>query len=899
MTKLLSLYGRTVSLIGIVFVVSFTVLSLAFMSLSAMEERDRVRDLERTILLANNQVRDFVITRDPQFAKDTEILLQKADNVVRDGIRADNYQKLHNEVLLYLHSVDNLIEVYQQRGFYENEGVEGKIRDRLNWIEAKVEAERADQVLILLLSARRAEKNFLLREDETYADGVHSAVDDLMSSLFESGMSRDDSAELYSELSEYQRDFDELVSLVQQAEWIRDEMKYLQNAIGQTLQHVVDVEQERAQMFLWTSLGLMLLAFGFGIIYSMYVAKSILKPLAHLRQFARRVADGEDIDEGSFVEGDDENEDLSDLMSSFRDVAEQVRLRKEAQDDLLVSKAALRQYADELEERTSQLDEAITDLDEAKIEAEHASKQKAEFLASMSHEIRTPLNGIIGMTSLLSTEEMKADQLEVVDVIRTSGESLLGVVNHVLDFSKIEAGAVTLEEEKYNISACVEDAIGMVSRQAAEKGLDISFIVDSQVPEQVIGDGTRVKQILVNLLGNAVKFTHDGEVQVRVNSFKSGLSNLILQFSVEDTGIGIDQRHIPTLFDPFTQAEASTSRKFGGTGLGLTISQRLAKLMSGSLWVDSILGEGSTFHFTIDSGVTAHVPNRSIGKLDGQNRVLFLNENPMMGTALQSSLHLYGINMKSVSSEAAAISALAEESYFGIFINEDGRVYDGVGGAAVAKVLHDAAPDVPIVLLRHINQNLGGDSVQCLLKPIRRAALHDVILNLASKSETPLKVFSLDSDSEKVRSSGKLAEDRDAVKHNRLKVLIAEDNPVNQKVGVRMLEKLGCVVDVVDNGEKAVESVKSGSYAFVFMDVQMPGMDGLEATREIRKLKDQVEQPIIIALTANVTTADRHQCIEAGMDDYASKPIHPQTLTLLLDRYSSNGNGKQTDHTSA
>jgi len=897
MTKLLSLYGKTVNLIVIVFVVSFTVISLAFVSLSAMEERDRVRDLERTILLANSQVRDFIITREPQFAKDTEILLQKADKVVEEGIRAQNYQRLHTEVLLYLHSINNLIEVYQSRGFDEGDGLEGRIGQRLNSIESRLKDAGASDALFAVVLARREEKNFLLNEDSKYIDGVHDAVDRLMSSLRSSNIDENGNAEILSELRLYQRDFDELVSLVQRSEWIREQLQHLQTAIGGTLQHIIDLEQRRARSFLWSSLGLMLLAFGFGILYSMFVAKSILLPLRHVRRFVRKIAEGEELEVEEWNSSTDVNEDLSELMTSFKDVAEQVRLRREAEYDLNVSKAALQQYADELEERTRQLDLAIQDIKGAKNEAEEASKQKAEFLANMSHEIRTPLNGIIGMTSLLSTDEMNADQREVVDVIRTSGESLLGVVNHVLDFSKIEAGGVDLENESFDVGACVEDAMGMISRQAAERGLDLSCIIDSCVPNVVKGDSPRVRQILVNLLSNAAKFSHDGEIQIRVNCYERGPSSLILQMSVQDTGIGIEDSHLSTLFDPFTQAEASTARKFGGTGLGLTISQGLAQLMGGSMWVESTLGKGSTFHFTIEVGISDLMEERRIEPIDGDNRILFLNENVMIGAALKNSLDQYGIIIESVKNEDEAASRLADDQFFGIFINEGTRGFDGVAGAAIAKMLRGVAPDVPIVVLRHINQNLGGESVQCLLKPIKRAALHGVIYNLAGLAETPLNVFALPGRGPSVGSAKQPAADRDAISRQKLKVLIAEDNAVNQKVGLRMLEKLGCSVDVVDTGLKAVESVKNGNYAFVFMDVQMPVMDGLQASREIRKLKNLVKQPVIIALTASATTADRHSCIEAGMDDYASKPIHPQTLMLLLDRHSSNGSDKEPDAT--
>lgn len=568
MSKLLSLYGKTVSLIVIVFVVSFTVISLAFMSISAMEERDKVRDLEEVILRANSGVREFILTRDPQDAKDTELLLQEADRAVREGIRSTNHQQLHNEVLLYLHSINNLLDVYQRRGFFEEDGLEGHIKDQLNEIERTLNEAGEREAVLALLQARRAEKNFLLRERSSYVDKLHDTVDDLMTAIRRSNLSPAEVERINVELGDYQHDFDELVSLVDRATWIRSDLEFIQGAIGNTLQLVIGYEQLRARRFLWSALGLMLAAFVFGIIYSMYVARTVLKPLDDMQNYARRVANGEHPEAGEWSMADGANDGLSALLDSFHEVAEQVKLRKAAEDDLKVSKEALQQYANELETRTEQLDEVVVQLQDAKHEAEQETRTKAEFLASMSHEIRTPLNGIIGMTSLLDVDDMSADQREVVDVIRTSGESLLAVVNHVLDFSKIEAGGMTLEEEPMSIRSTVEDGLGMVSRQTAEKGLDLSARFDQGVPEFVHGDAARIRQIVLNLLGNAVKFTHEGEIQVRVSAEETGPDRIKLHLEVQDTGIGIEETHLEGLFEPFRQADASTARRFGGTGLG-------------------------------------------------------------------------------------------------------------------------------------------------------------------------------------------------------------------------------------------------------------------------------------------------------------------------------------------
>lgn len=894
MRKLLSLYGKTITLLVFVFVISFSVLSLAFLSISAMEERDQVRDLEKIILQANSGVRDFMISRDPQDAKDTELLLQKADLTVREGIREENNQQLHNEVLLYLHSINNLIEVYRERGFFEDAGVEGQIRDRLNTVEDDLKAAGAAQAHAALLLARRAEKNYLLRERSEYVDQVHDRVDELMDAIRASGLSTTEIQRIHAELGDYQHDFDNLVSLIERAHWIRSDLTFIQGAIGNTLALVVGREQQRARRYLWLCLGLMLAAFLMGIIYSMYVARTVLQPLDSLRKVVVRSKDGHKVDWKEWEDESDANDGLSELFASFREVAEQVRRREEAENDLKVSKEALQKYANELEQRTEQLDEAVEDLKTAKSNAESESRNKAEFLASMSHEIRTPLNGIIGMTSLLNVDDMPSDQREVVDVIRTSGESLLSIVNHVLDFSKIEAGAMTFEEEPMSVHSSVEDALGMVSRQAAEKGLDLSCSFDECIPEEVMGDAARLRQILINLLGNAVKFTHDGEIHVSVACSRRSADAVHLEFQVQDTGIGIEAEHQASLFEPFKQAEASTSRRFGGTGLGLTISKRLAEMMNGTMWVESELGRGSTFSFSIELEVSESAAGREAFKIPGEQRVLFLSKRPLIAKALATNLETFGLSMDLASSEEEASDLLNRQEYFAVFINECVSGFDGVAGTAVARMLQSKAPETPFAVIRHIHQQMGDSSTECMIKPLRYSALREFLRRHLGVIELANNIIPLSGQPGPNGSNGSNGKaglkkvslaDRAPVASNTLQVLLVEDNPVNQKVGVRMLERLGCDVDVVDRGEKAVKAVLSGKYSHVFMDLSMPGMDGLEATEEIRKLPESVRQPVIIALTANATTGDRVKCLEAGMDDYASKPVDPKTLRLLLDRH--------------
>lgn len=893
MSKLISIYGKTIGLVTSVFLVSFTVLALAFLSISASEERDQVRDLERLILMANSEIRDFMITKDPSQAKETELILQQANKIVEEGIRTENYQRLRNEVLMYLHSINNLIEIYRERGFYEDDGVEGRINRISANIESRIRSTGQNRAMIALLETRRQEKNYLLRGSEEAISGVHAGIDVLMSELTSGQMNKEEIAIIFEDLGEYQHSFDKLVSLNDSMEWTRSQLVYFKDAIGETLQSVIQAEKIRARRYLWSSLALIFAAFFFGTLYAFSVARDILKPLGRLRHVIRRMVDGEVINEEE-VQGVFKGE-LAELMSSFEEVTLEVKRREDAEKRLQVSKDAVEQYATELESRTRQLDEAIVHLGEAKQEAELASRRKAEFLASMSHEIRTPLNGIIGMSSLLSTDSLKSDQKEIVDIIRTSGESLLGIVNHILDFSKIEAGGVILERLEFDVSECAEEAISTISRQAAEKDLDISYTFDSSVPRTVFGDPSRVKQVLVNLLANAVKFTSHGEIHIAVSRGETHGEIVDLDFKIVDTGVGISKEQQQFLFSPFEQADASTSRMFGGTGLGLSISQGLVHLMGGKMSLSSSPGNGSTFGFSIKVEISTESVLEGPPEMTG-HLVLLLNESPLFGRALDGMFLALGVHMHEATTDVEAFKSLQTNPYAAVFINEGKNGFDGVAAAAIAGMLKGVAPDVPIVVMRFIDQNMLSGSTQLILKPVKKSSLKMLVNRLliatqsgqhaTSEPENELSEEPVSETGPKQETAGHAFPkdtrvDRSPLRRTKPSVLLVEDNVVNQKVGVRMLEKIGCEVDVVDSGAKAIQAVQSGKYTVVFMDIQMPDMDGLEATRRIRSLGDIV-QPTIIALTAKATTEDRAQCLNAGMDDYATKPVSAETLDKIL-----------------
>ncbi|MCE7060830.1 response regulator [Dyadobacter sp. CY343] len=548
-------------------------------------------------------------------------------------------------------------------------------------------------------------------------------------------------------------------------------------------------------------------------------------------------------------------------------------LQKEAQLSLV------RKQNEEIQKRANdRLRVSNAKLEKARQEADKANQAKSVFLATMSHEIRTPMNGVIGMAALLQETQLTEEQRQFTETIANCGDTLINVINDILDFSKIESGSLELEAEDFNLRQNIEDVLDIFGGKAAKLGLDLVYQIDEHIPAQVVGDQLRLRQILINLVGNAMKFTEEGEVCVYVTQEESYADgSLQLRFDVRDTGIGISEDKMNRLFKAFSQVDSSTTRKYGGTGLGLAISEKLVKLMGGEITVSSEIDQGSTFSFTVKTTKgTKELPtfeNQDMDEHRGK-KILLVDDNATNLAILKRQMENWKLVPVLAASGAEALEILFSDQEIDMVITDmQMPVMDGV---TLAANIRRYTPETPIILLSSIGEELKDRHRQLfssvLSKPIRQHILSTHLMSALQKKFL-----------QKTEHATQNRLSTDFSKRYPVQMLVAEDNKINQHVIVRILQKLGYEPDVAKDGQEAVQASNLKNYGLILMDMQMPVMDGIEATHLIRRTV--LHQPVIVALTANALEGTQQECLDAGMDDYLSKPIKLEELMAKIRKW--------------